>query len=321
MAIGMRLARSDIVLIFLAILASVEWTSIAYSLGLLNMRDVVTIIVGELVVAAIIVTITRILGQKPEPDELARRMAEEKQRLEEKREDEREKHRKLLKHYFDLKPLFSSWSNLADFQTEIAGAGRWHVRDVTYPIAWTQMQGTDNFHLWAFEHIKSGYAKLQGDLERLRMLEFYIYRDTFGITYTLSEELEAVLKTFHDLSRYPTTGTNYYVPSEMLHAVFALDIAIENSVSSPEATDQKSLSFENGKEIVRCNSATLERLLDEISKLRTLHQNELERLKASKEEHTQLILAIKKEMAEIVQEDIEYLECLKGECALCKRFS
>jgi hypothetical protein len=238
------------------------------------------------------------------------------------REDEKEKQRRLLVHYFDLKPIFSSWSILTDFQVELREASRWHVKDITYPNAYGLMQGTDNFHLWAFEHLKSGYTELYGDLERLRTLEYSIYVETFGVGYKVAEELPVVLETFHDLSpKIPGMEENYYVPDQMFLAVFALDIFTETPMSSPEASNQESLSFANGKEIARCDSATIQRLLNEIGKLRTLHQSELEKLKANKEDHAQLILAIKKKMAEIVQEDIEYLEHLKGECALCKRFS
>jgi hypothetical protein len=257
------------------------------------------------------------------------RLAEERIRLSEraffiqtKREDEKEKQRRLQVHYEDLKTTFSFWSGLADFQTEMTGVGRSHPRDITYPNAWTQIQGTDNFHIWALEHVKSGYPELQVNLDRLKALESVYYRDTFVLAVTIENELDGVLKTFHDLSpRSPSLQANYYVRDQMLHAVLALDIALVSSVSSPEATDQKSLSLESGYEIARGSSAALERLLGEIGKLRTLHQSDLEALKASLEEHTQLVLAIKKKAAEIVQEDIEYLERLKGECALCKRFS
>ncbi len=239
-----------------------------------------------------------------------------------KREDEREKQRRLQVHYEDLKTTFSFWSSLADFQTEMTGVGRSHSRGITYPNAWTQMQGTDNFHLWAFEHVKSGYPELQANLNRLKTLESVYYRNAFVLAVTIEKELDDVLKTFRDLSpRSPSVETNYYVRDQMLHAVLALDVGIENSVPSPEATDQKSLSFESGEEIARCSSAALEKLLNEIGKLRTLHQSDLEGLKANLEEHAQLILTIKKKATEIVQEDIEYLERLKGECVLCKRFS
>jgi hypothetical protein len=186
------------------------------------------------------------------------------------------------------------------------------------------MQGTDNFHLWAFEHVKSksGYPELQVNLDRLKTLESVNYRDAFVTTNAIAEELDGVLKTFHDLSPgNPTTKTNYYVRPQMVSAVLALDIALVEPVSSPEVTDQKSLCFESGREIARGSSATIEKLLDEIGKLRTLHQTDLETLKTNEQEHAQLILAIKKKAAEIVQEDIEYLERLNGECALCKRFS
>ena len=78
----MRLTRLDIVLIVLTIVAIAAWAFVAYSLGLLNLRDTVTIILSELVVAAKL-ALSRILGREPDTNELARRIAEEKQKLEE----------------------------------------------------------------------------------------------------------------------------------------------------------------------------------------------------------------------------------------------
>jgi hypothetical protein len=80
---GMRLTRSTVILVALAVVAITEWAYIAYLRGLLNLRDVVTIVVAELIVAAILFAFSRIFGREPNPDELARKLAVEKQKLEE----------------------------------------------------------------------------------------------------------------------------------------------------------------------------------------------------------------------------------------------
>jgi HEPN domain-containing protein len=79
----MRLTRSAIILVAGAIVAIPEWAYIAYLRGLLNLRDAVTVIVAELAVAAILFAFSRIFGRESNPDELARKFAVEKQKLEE----------------------------------------------------------------------------------------------------------------------------------------------------------------------------------------------------------------------------------------------
>lgn len=79
----MRLTRSAVILVAGTVLATAEWAYIAYLRGLLNLRDVVTIVVAELAVAAILFAFSRIFGREPNPDELARKFAVEKQKLEE----------------------------------------------------------------------------------------------------------------------------------------------------------------------------------------------------------------------------------------------
>jgi hypothetical protein len=182
------------------------------------------------------------------------------------------------------------------------------------------MQGTDNFHAWAFQHINSGYPELQTLLDRLRTLEAINYRDAFVIANSVETELDNVLKTIPDLSPHRSVDEDYYVLDQVLRAIFELDPVLTTSVARDD-TNKKSLRFAGGKEIASGPTSAIERLLDEIGKLRGLHHDDLEKLWANAEEDKQLILAIKKKAAEIVQEDIEYLECLKGECALCKRFS
>jgi hypothetical protein len=198
--------------------------------------------------------------------------------------------------------------------------GVWAARFATNLNAWTQMQGTDNFHAWAFQHIKSGYPDLQTLLDRLRTLEAINYRDAFVIANSVETELDNMLKTFPDLSPLGSADQDYYRRDQVLHAIFELDFVLTTTVAR-DGTDKKSLRFAGGKEIASGTTSTIERLLDEIEKLRARHQADLEKLWANAEEDKQLILTIKKKATEIVQEDIEYLERLKGECALCKRFS
>jgi hypothetical protein len=98
----------------LALIASIVWTINAYRAALIDLRLAITLVIVEGPIdLAIAWIVSRLLEQ---PEELARRFAEAKQKLEDEAKIRVEKQQQRLVHYSELEPIFSSWS---DFIQEV----------------------------------------------------------------------------------------------------------------------------------------------------------------------------------------------------------
>jgi hypothetical protein len=101
---GMRLTRSTVILVLTLMVVIAEYVYLAYLRGLLNLREAVTLVVAELAVAAILFALSRIFGR--DTDELPKKFALEKQKLEEIDRDGRNLH-EAIKEW--IQPLPVPW--------------------------------------------------------------------------------------------------------------------------------------------------------------------------------------------------------------------
>lgn len=327
----MRLGST--ILLTLIVVATVEWSFIAYAKGLIEPSLAVTLIVVEVPSElALAWVISKLLDR---PDELARRFAEEKQKLEDGAKIRDGIQAKRLAHYADLEPVFSLWSNLTYKRQEATATHSWDALAATTFYAWNQMQGSDHFHGWAFEHVNSGYSELQGILDRLKALEYDNNVEALVISTNIDDELNNVLRTFSSLSSSRAmTERNFYVLDQVKHAVYYPDVLTiwkaatysEEPLAFSERMDkvaavagQFSLSL-NGEQVARSERPTIDKLVNEIGKLRTAHLGDFQGLRDNENKHAELLFLIRKKTTEIVH-DIKYVKKLEGQCALCKRFS
>jgi hypothetical protein len=190
-------------------------------------------------------------------------------------------------------------------------------------------------HAWAREHVESGYQPLEDVLERLRTLEYNNKIDALKISTNIDNELNDVLKAFPSLSSSrATTERNFYVLDQVKRAVYDSDflyitktvtysegsLAFEQRMNKLNAVANQFSLYLKGEEIARSDHSTLDRLADEIMKLRKSHSSDLKKLTDNVNEQSECIFIIRKKAKAIVQ-DIKCVKKLEGQCSLCKRFS
>jgi hypothetical protein len=330
----MRLARSNIVLVGMAIVAIAAYAFFAYSQALLNLRDAVTIIVAELIVAAILFAVSRMFRREPDTDELARKFAEEKQKLEDEAKTRDEKQRSRKEHYEDLYMVFESWSKLDDIRTGMTPQGTWDPTTATYLSAWSRLWGHAELSQWAFEHVQSGYHDLLLDINSLKTVEENSNGNVL-FAYAVTTELSNMLKaSFPKLSAYSKTPlANFYFFDRVLHAVYDPDClgsrkttttrtegqTFGETMEKLQATADQSSLYLRGEEIARSDPETLENLVSEIHKLRNSHLDMFQKLDFNSTRQSRLLANIRQGAREILHE-IHYLQNLKGTCSLCSQF-
>lgn len=245
-----------------------------------------------------------------------------------KREDAREKEKKLSVHYDNLVKIFRSWNAMSPIRTTTIADGCVKSQTAIYLNGWVAIEEDGNVSIKrCLEHIKIGYRDLQVFFDNLKTLEYQHNRTASDLLEKVHREVMDNLNTFPELMPYKVPNmTNFHHPDKIELVIqegctmtisptvtYTSDRDFSKAMDVLKATeDQSSLkSLETG-EIARGNETTLTRLKAEIERLREIHASEFQGLKNNHDKDKQLILAIKKETEKILYDIDDHN--LKGEC-------
>jgi hypothetical protein len=245
-----------------------------------------------------------------------------------KREDEMEKHQKLMEHYKTLMAnVFKSWSEASSDRTTKIVQGCKDSPVAIYLNGWPALQGSGHLYEWSLEHIKTGYPELQALFDELRMHEGRNNQEGSALVETIEREVDHILKTLADLSALqPIRLGSDYNHSQILRAIHETGQLTMTGVASisPIADLKKIMDMKMAEgssmlvdekigKIASGGDSAITSLKHEIERLRALHKNDSQKLAANAEEDRRLMTAIKAKADEVMFK-INYLGRLQGKC-------